>query len=85
MKEIDIKQVFLCMFLCKLEYIKMPHILQLRPRILVMSASRVFTFWPLFSRGTDYEILDLHLFRRDDNLVKKSGNNVSIKMLKYHK
>ena len=42
MKEIGIKQVFLCMFLCKLEYIKMPSILLLRLRILALSASRFF-------------------------------------------
>ena len=53
MTEIGIKQVYLCMFLCKLKYKKMPRILQLRPRISAMSASRFFfTFWPRFSQGS---------------------------------
>ena len=42
MIETGIKQVFLCMCLCKLEYIKMPCILQLRPRILTTTVPRFF-------------------------------------------
>ena len=50
-RNISIKRVFLCLFLYKLKYIKMPRILQLHPRILAMSASRFFLFGCIFPGG----------------------------------
>ena len=48
------KTSILCMFLCKLDYLKLPRILQLRPHILAMSASRFFfTFRPRFFKRTE--------------------------------
>ena len=61
MIEIGIKHVFLCIFICKLKYIKMPRILQLRQRIVAMSAPRFFLIFGRIFRGRLIVLLLLSL------------------------